>query len=413
MQPASQRGLKLFLSVSLCALIAALALNREFYLSSMVSAYLSLALASALIVLTMIRRQWIDVLWVAAGASLLAVVDFQGLHFKPYFMASFSFIGLAALAVLGVRTIWAQSKSDEQTTLLYGFVPAVLFVASEWMASTLLEITEKLHPKTFDIFLYSFDCSLHIQPSFVIGSLFLHWLWLRFACLAIYIALPLPLALVYAAQLRRARSTAVQVMLAFLVTGPIGVLCYNLLPACGPVHLFGSAFPFHPLSITDARQLNVIPVLMPGARNAIPSLHMTWTLLVWWNSKGTARWIRAIALTFVVLTAHATLGTGEHYFIDLVVAFPFSLMVQALCSYSLPLQQSARRNALLFGTFATLLWLAMLSFSTKLFWISPILPWSMIAATVAPSVLLWRRLLGVEMVERPVPAKAAAAAATA
>jgi hypothetical protein len=221
----------------------------------------------------------------------------------------------------------------------------------------------------------------------------------------------LPLALVYAAQLRRKRENALAVMLAFLVTGPVGVLFYNMLPACGPVHVFGASFPWHPPSIADAMQMDVVPVLLKGARNAIPSLHMAWVLLVWWNSKGLARWVRAIAMVFVVLTVMATLGTGEHYFIDLVVAFPFSLMVQALCSYSLPFRSGPRRNAFLFGTFVTLIWLALLSFSTKIFWSSPVVPWAMIVATVAPSILFWNRLASAGTQDEPVRARAATASA--
>ena len=377
----------------------------------MVSAYLSLALASALIVLEMIRRSWLDLLWVLTGGLFLAVLDFRVLHFQPEFMAAFSFIGLAALAVLGTHTIWAQS--EDRKLLLYGFLPAVLFVGSEWMATTLLDITEKLHPKTFDLFLYSFDSSLRVQISFLVGQLFWTWPWLRFACLVIYIALPLPLALVYAAQLRVRKEKAITVMLAFLVTGPIGVLFYNMLPACGPVHIFGQAFPWHPLSTADAMHLNVVPVLLKGARNAIPSLHMTWVLLVWWNSRGLARWVRAIALVFLVLTAMATLGTGEHYFVDLVVAFPFSLMVQSLCSYALPLRSGERKTAFLFGTFATLVWLALLSFSVSLFWSSPVVPWAMVVATVASSIVLWHRLLRAGGQDEPVVARAVAATATA
>jgi hypothetical protein len=200
-------------------------------------------------------------------------------------------------------------------------------------------------------------------------------------------------------------------MIAFLATGPIGVLCYNMLPACGPVHLFGAAFPWNPLSTADAMQLDVVPVLMKGARNAIPSLHMTWVLLVWWNSRGLARWVRAIAMLFVVLTVLATLGTGEHYFIDLVVAFPFSLMVQALCSYSMPLREGERRSANLFGTFATLIWLALLSFSVKIFWSSPLVPWTMIVTTIAGSIYFWQRLLRAGTQEELAPAKVAAAGA--
>jgi hypothetical protein len=395
------------LTVLLFGVILGLALNRDFYNDSMASAFLSLALASAVIILAMIRLSWLDLLWVLTGGLFLAVVDLRVLGFYPVFMAGFSFVGMAALAVLGTHSIWADG--DERKLLLYGFLPAVLFVASEYMASTLLDITEKLHPKTFDLFLYSFDCSLRVQFSFLMGQLFWTWPWVRFVCLVIYLALPLPLALVYAAQLRRQKEKALAVMLAFLVTGPLGVLFYNMLPACGPAHIFGAAFPFHPPSIADVMHMNVVPVLLKGARNAIPSLHMAWVLLVWWNSRGLARWIRAIALLFVVLTVMATLGTGEHYFIDLVVAFPFSLMVQTLCSYSQPFRSGARRNAFLFGTFVTLIWLALLSFTTTIFWTSPVLPWAMIVATVAPSILLWNRLVPSGIQEEPVRVRAASA----
>jgi hypothetical protein len=400
-------ALRVGLTVLLFGVILGLALNRDFYNDSMASAFLSLALASAVIVLAMVRRSWLDLLWVLTGGLFLAVVDLRVLGFYPVFMAGFSFVGMAALAVLGTHTIWADG--DERKLLLYGFLPAVLFVASEYMASTLLDITEKLHPKTFDLFLYSFDCSLRVQFSFLMGQLFWTWPWVRFVCLVIYLALPLPLALVYAAQLRRQKEKALAVMLAFLVTGPVGVLFYNMLPSCGPAHIFGAAFPFHPPSIADVMHMNVVPVLLKGARNAIPSLHMAWVLLVWWNSRGLARWIRAIALLFVVLTVMATLGTGEHYFIDLVVAFPFSLMVQALCSYSQPFRSGARRNAFLFGTFVTLIWLALLSFTTTIFWTSPVLPWAMIVATVAPSILLWNRLVPSGIQEEPVRVRAASA----
>jgi hypothetical protein len=118
--------------------------------------------------------------------------------------------------------------------------------------------------------------------------------------------------------------------------------------------------------------------------------------------------VRAIALLFLLLTTLATLGTGEHYFVDLVVAFPFSLMVQALCSYSLPFRSGKRRTAFLFGTFATLIWLALLSFSTGIFWSSPILPWAMIVGTVAASIFLWRRLLAFTQ-DQPLKALAATA----
>ena len=206
------------LTAALFAAILALSLSWSFYYESMANAYLSLALASAVIVLGILRHSWFDLLWVVIGALFLAVLDYRVMDYKPFFMAGFSFVGLSALAVLGTRTIWA--KAEDRKLLLYGFLPAVLFVASEWTASSLLDITEKLHPKTFDLFLYSFDSSLRVQISFLTGQFLLKNLWLRTASLAIYISLPLPLALVYASQLRRQKGKALAVMIAFLATGP-------------------------------------------------------------------------------------------------------------------------------------------------------------------------------------------------
>lgn len=115
-------------------------------------------------------------------------------------------------------------------------------------------------------------------------------------------------------------------------------------------------------------------------------------------------------MVFVVMTTIATLGSGEHYFIDLVVAFPYSLAVQAAATYTLS-YRAARRVALLFGTFTTLTWLALLSYAVRIFWISPVLPWAAIVATVAPSIYLWNRLMSASRKERPAPVLAAAACA--
>jgi len=372
-------------------LIVALATRREFYDSSMTSAFLSLAIASALIILLVLRRSWADLFLALAGGALLALLDLRILLFPYRFMGCFSFLGMSSFAVLGLHAVWAQNK--DRKVLVCAFLPAVLFVGSEYMASTLLDITERLHPKVFDLYLYSFDCSLRLQISFALGKVLLTWPWLRFACLLFYLALPLPLALVFTSRLRQGIGRAMPVMLAFLITGPVGVLFYNMLPACGPIHLFGPMFPWHPPAIAEMMRRNLETVRIPhDARNAIPSLHMAWVLLVWWSSRKLGLWIRAVAFAFLAFTTVATMGTGEHYFVDVVVAYPFALMVVALCSYTLPFSNDKRRAAFLWGTFATLLWFALLSFATQVFWITPLLPWSMVIATVGVTVVLQRRL---------------------
>jgi PAP2 superfamily protein len=390
--------MKTALTVAILATVFEVSSSGSFYGSSMASVFMSLALAGAAVTLLVIQPSWINFASVAVGALVLAGFDYRILRFQPRFMAVFSFLGLSSLAVMGTRTIWARNRN--RAIFPYAFLPTVLFLASEDMASTLLDYTEKLHPKTFDLFLYSFDCSLRVQFSFLVGQIYSRHLWFRFAGLLFYIALPLPLALVYAAHVRRRGKQALPVMLAFLVTGPLGVLFYNLVPATGPVHVFGPDFPWHPALTSQVRYLVLQTIPVTSARNAIPSLHMAWMLLAWWNSKGLSRWIRAIVLVFVIFTVLATLGIGEHYFVDLVVAFPFALMVQALCLYPLSFKSGARRAAFLFGTLASLAWMALLSFAIPLFWISPVIPWTMVVATISLSIWLMYRLQNEEFTNR-------------
>jgi hypothetical protein len=393
------------LSAGLIAGVLALSMSREFYDSSITSVFLSLAIGSAFVTVVVLRRSWPDVLAVSGLAVLLLLWDVRLLHFPYKFFGCFSFLGMSSLVVLGIHAIWS---NKDRMRMLCGFLPALLFIGSEYMATDLLDFTEKLHPKVFDLYLYSFDCSLRVQISFGLGKLLYNLPWVRLVSLLFYIALPLPLALVYAARLRQSIRSAIPTMLAFLATGPLGVLFYNMLPACGPAHLFARLFPLYPPAITDVMHWQIQTLLIPqAARNAIPSLHMAWVLLVWWSSRTLPRWIRSIAFVFLAFTTLATMGLGEHYFVDLVVAFPFAVMIVALCSYTIPFSNLARRVAFLWGVFATLLWLALLSFAVQIFWITPVLPWAMVSTTIAVSCILQRRLqiaLDLEVADR-IPAK--------
>jgi hypothetical protein len=141
-----------------------------------------------------------------------------------------------------------------------------------------------------------------------------------------------------------------------------------------------------------APRLRLESMAVAGPRNAIPSLHMAWVLLAWWYSRGLSWLERLIVLIFVVFTAFATLGTGEHWFIDLMVAFPFALFIQAIASYSVPWKDSRRLAAFLFGLLGTIGWLLMLRYEAKFFWASPAIPWTLIAATVALTIIRQRKL---------------------
>jgi hypothetical protein len=226
----------------------------------------------------------------------------------------------------------------------------------------------------------------------VVGRSFHNFPWLRLVSVLFYLGLPIPIALIYASHLLLDIRKALAAGFAFLITGPVGIIFYNFFPALGPVHLFLKGFPLHPFPLDQAAKLVPGPMLLNGPPNAIPSLHMAWVLLVWWHSRGLSWWARSIAMLFMFFTALATLGTGEHYFVDLIVAFPFALMIEALCSFSLKTSDRHRILAFSGGLAGTVGWFLLLRHALHFFWISPILPWLFCAVTVVLS-LLGERLL--------------------
>jgi len=381
---------KILLTLLLAAAFAWLACSATFYNEALVSAFFGIALASVLIIHFRVRPSWQDALLVLAGTLLLAAVDFRVLHFKPAIMAWFSFAGLSSLLVFGLRTVWA--KDADRKLLALGFVPALLFVTSEYFADNLLQWTSALHPKVYDLYLFSFDAGLHVQIPFLLGQAFAKWPYLRLAGLIFYIGLPMPIALIYAGRVLRVREKAIPSFVAFLATGPIGVVFYNLLPALGPAHIFGKGFPWQPLPTAQAAKLFLEPIAVAGPPNAIPSLHMAWVLLEWWYARGLSWWERAVAVAFLFFTVLATMGTGEHYFVDLIVAFPFALGMEALCAFERPWMEQRRLAALAVGFLGTLAWLFGLRYGAHFFWWNAAVPWTLCAVTVGASLLFERRL---------------------
>jgi hypothetical protein len=370
--------------IVLCAL--RFGASADFYTIAIISAYFAITLIGATIIHLRIHPSVRDVALVIAGTLIFAFIDFRLQHFQHAFFGWLSFAGISSLAIMGIESVWTEGA--QRKTHLLAFVPSLLFVTSEYFADNMLRWAATVHEKVYDLYLYSFDASLHIQLPFALGRYFAQHSVLRQTSILAYIGLSVPIAVVYAGQIRRTGSKALQCFFAFVITGPIGILFYNAVPALGPAHLFEKNFPWHPLAIEQARHLFLEPVALLGPRNAIPSLHMAWVLLAWWYSRGLSAIERAIALFYLVFVALATLGIGEHYFIDLIVAVPFALFVESLFAYDLPPADTNRMRAFAFGLLATCAWLASLRLAPHIFWSSPLLPWTLCAATVAVALYL-------------------------
>lgn len=374
------------LSIALIAVVIAFAANRHFYLEALVSAFFSVTLASTAILYFHLRPRWPGLLAIACFTAFLYLLDYRILKFPPSIVAGFSFFGLSSLMLLGIRAAWAEEHDRKQ--VFWAFGAALLFVGSDYMASTMLDYTEAMEPKTLDLYLYSFDSSLRVPFSVLAGQSFSHFHWLKVAAILFYIGLPIPLVLVSAGHLVRKNGRLLSAVLAFLITGPLGILFYNVFPAMGPVHILGGSFALHPLTIEQVKHLVLEPIVVRGPRNAIPSLHMAWAILALWYSGGLSWLTRVIVWMFLIFTVVATLGTGEHYLVDLVAAVPFALFIRGICTPRLLEINSRRTTAVVTGLTGTLGLLAVLRFGIQFVWISPIIPWALvIVMTVGPILL--------------------------
>ena len=384
------RTIRILLTIVVLAAGIFLACNRTIFVLEILEPMFMLTVASMVIILFSLRPRLDDVVLVACLTLLHAAVAF--LFFDlPYHNVNWpAFAGFSSFWVLCIRTIW--EKGAERKWLVYATVSAVLLLTVESIAATVMLYNEKLHPKTLDLLLYSFDGSLGMQFSFLMGRAFARWPLFKSVSMLFYEWLPVAMTLICARHIAARTDKALSVITAIVATGPIGVVFYNLFPALGPGIVPQLGFPFHLLTRAQTMNLALVEIAVPGPRNAIPSLHMAWVLLIWWYSRGLSWWTRAIALSFLIFTVTSTLGSGQHYVVDLVVGLPFAVFLESLCSLHLPWTDRRKILALTWGLGATLAWLALLRFTTPLFWISPIVPWGLILATIVLSWISERRL---------------------
>jgi len=236
-----------------------------------------------------------------------------------------------------------------------------------------------------------------VQLSFKVGQVVLSSHLLTRTMLVVYYLLPLAIMFTYARLLVRDRTLAMTAFLAFVIAGPVGVVFYNLIPGCGPGCLMGGKYPFEMFSSQQLRQMPLQPLLEGGARNAFPSLHLGWALLALWYSECLSLRARLAMAIFFVGTVFATLGLGEHYFVDLVAAFPFVLMIQAACAMKIPISNAHRMLPLVTGVALMGGWVVLLRWGLALVWISPVwinpvIPWLMVVGTIAATLIMQARL---------------------
>lgn len=298
-----------------------------------------------------------------AAISIAYFVLLSG-KFRPTwdgFLACLAFTGLASLTTLAVQVLRLKGsqRDDKLTTLCAGSV----FGFSALFIAFILNYTTKLHPQTYDLYLYAADQGYGIPLCAWVGG-FLGGQPLLFrVCAIVYGSLPLAVSLLYAYQRSGSRPLGIRVLPAFLGGGVAVYLLYNILPAAGPYYVFGSAFPHH---LPPAPGLHLVR-LGDVARNAIPSMHIGCALLIFWNCRRISGWLYAVSAIYLALTALATVGLGEHYMVDLVAAVPYALALQAACAPGALRRRPEWRLSMAGGAMLTIFWIVACRYGTLLF----------------------------------------------
>jgi hypothetical protein len=302
-------------------------------------------------------------------------------------------LGLTGALIIAVRWFWLRFQK-RQSISLWTLAPAVLCVAYVFFRLWLFGRTSAVSWNTFDLYTLYADLSFGFNPSLWCNR-WVERLGVYPLVSVVYESLVLAIAATYALSLGR-RGQPLRVLVVMLLAGFAGIQAYRLLPACGPVYLLGSeCFTGEfPPSCAKVAAADLRPVQLDRSfpRNAMPSLHVGWALLVYWCCSTmcrASRW-RWLALVYLVLTALATLAGGEHYLVDLVAAAPFAL---AICTVCFPRGWSPQRVLTIAGSILTLLlWIGIIRFFPQALWSSVVIPWILSAFVVGGSTYAFRHI---------------------
>lgn len=252
------------------------------------------------------------------GGSLPASLPFR-------VVGVLAFVGAGSLMVMAARLLWGPPgmQKERLAPLLAGLTP-VVFLAYMPVAFTILQPKT---PDSLDHYLYAFDARFGMQAGFAMGRIFADWPALNLVCSIVYMGLPLAMACLYLGVPHDGDEPSL--LKTFLVAGIAAAILFRVVPAAGPVYAFTDAYPdiLPPIGPDFLRPLHMENPKL----NAIPSLHTAWALLMYWRTRRARLVAQILAGLFLFLTLLATLGLGEHYLIDLMVAVPYAVSVRAVC----------------------------------------------------------------------------------
>jgi hypothetical protein len=171
------------------------------------------------------------------------------------------------------------------------------------IGSQLAALLARTMTRTYDAAFLRADALLRFNPVAFADAISRHW-FVMVVLLLGYVCLPVMIGLAWVIEQDLLMRRAV------LLAGCVCFAFYGLFPAVGPGHF-------------DWVRQAPVP---PAPDNCMPSMHLTWSLLIALNARSVR--LRIGLWVYVALMAIATLALREHYLIDLIAAVPYTLAVQ-------------------------------------------------------------------------------------
>jgi hypothetical protein len=325
--------------------------------------------------------------WIVYLSPLVVGLALDGLRRgEPIQIAMMNMlVGLGVLGVIGFALAAHRApESEEKSGYLERMVDALLLPVAASLVSFGLWSTGHINP-VYDARIYAFEQILGIDFSrLFVGSYHLLAPLSRLAT-GCYSTIALGIVLVAAAQKNTRREA--DILTAAVIAGACGFALYFVCPAAGPFEAFGPAYPYGlPPALAGAPLMMVVS---GSPRNAMPSLHTVWALLIWFNAGSLPSALRRGLRLFVLMNLWAAMGLQEHWIMDIVVACPLAVAIQ----FAVVGNERGSRRWMDVAACATVMGIWLLGFrsATRLLQMPAVLAWMAVAITVCWPLLRLRR----------------------
>jgi hypothetical protein len=238
---------------------------------------------------------------------------------------------------------------------LPGSIPLTIFAL--WQTSEILH-------HTYDNYFYAFDGLLSFPAAEVAGQFFITHPWGATPFRYTYGGFMMMACFFIILEVKIAGRPSGWLLSRWIAAGLFGCALYFVIPGIGPNAAFDTVYPG---KLPDP---SVVPLALFSCfervpRNAMPSLHTTWALLIAIAAWRMGMVARIVASLNAIGIAVATLGLREHYLVDLIVAIPFTVAVHGFVSM---LERQAgwrtQATAAIAGSILTGGWLLIIRYGT-------------------------------------------------